>query len=136
MHIPGLIELTDREEIPKCMILLTGNSNVGKSSYSREYLLEQINDGLDCIYISCTETEELFQNWMMSRGVSRVQINSNLHFINPYVRKKAGDNGSQLPGIISEIKDISGNSSSTSSGIQSIEVEKKQNRAGNALDTK
>src|SRR5262245_33163497 len=123
MHIPGLIELTDREEIPQCMILLTGNSNVGKSCYSREYLLEQINDGSDCIYISCTETEEQFQNWMIARGVSRNQINSNLHFINPYIRKKAGDNSSQLSGIISEIKDVSGNSSGLNTGIQNIEAE-------------
>jgi KaiC/GvpD/RAD55 family RecA-like ATPase len=106
MHIPGLHELTEREEIPKCMILLTGNSNVGKSCYSRDYLLEQINDGSDCVYISCTETEEKFQDWMGSVGVSRNQINSTMHFINPYLRRNAGDNSSQLPWIISEIKEI------------------------------
>lgn len=109
MHIPGLLELTEREEIPKCMILLTGNSNVGKSCYSKEYLLEQIYDGAYCIYISCTETEEQFQNWLASVGVSHNQINSNLHFVNPYVRKKAGVGESQLPRIISEIKEIATN---------------------------
>jgi KaiC/GvpD/RAD55 family RecA-like ATPase len=109
MHIPGLPELTEREEIPKCMILLTGNSNVGKSCYSNDYLLEQINDGSDCVYISCTETEEKFQNWMESVGVSRNQIISTLHFINPYIRRNAGDNSSQLPWIVSEIKEITDN---------------------------
>lgn len=136
MHIPGLLELTEREEIPKCMILLTGNSNVGKSCYSREYLLERINDGSDCIYISCTETEEQFQNWMINAGVSRIQINSNLHFINPYVRKKAGDNSSQLPRIISEIKEIAANSRGSSTGIPSIDTEKKWNRIGNPTERK
>ena len=81
MHIPGLLEITEREEIPKCMILLTGNSNVGKSCYSREYLLEQINDGSDCVYISCTESEEQFQNWLLGAGISRNQINCSLHLL-------------------------------------------------------
>ena len=31
LHMPGLLELTVREEIPDCMILLAGNSSVGES---------------------------------------------------------------------------------------------------------
>ncbi|HZD36681.1 MAG TPA: ATPase domain-containing protein [Nitrososphaeraceae archaeon] len=118
MHIPGLLELTEREEIPKCMILLTGNSNVGKSCYSKEYLLEQFNDGAYCIYISCTETEEQFQNWLVSVGVSHNQIDSNLHFVNPYIRKKARDDVPLLPQIISEIKETSARGSDSSIGME------------------
>src|SRR5919106_1898871 len=136
MHIPGLLELTEREEIPKCIILLTGNSNVGKSCYSREYLLEQINDDSDCVYISCTEREEQFQNWMEGAGVSRSQINSNLHFINPYIRRSAGDNSLQLPWIISEIKEITNNLHGSNARIPSLDTDKQVNQTQNQAGKK
>ncbi|MGH9912931.1 MAG: ATPase domain-containing protein, partial [Nitrososphaeraceae archaeon] len=137
MHIPGLLELTEREEIPKCMILLTGNLNVGKSCYSREFLLERINDKSDCVYISCTDTEEQFQNWLVDAGVSRTQINSNLHFINPYMRRRAGDNSSQLAGIIAEIKEeISANSHDSNAGHPSLNMHKNTNRNENLIKKK
>ena len=136
MHIPGLLELTEREEIPKCMILLTGNSNIGKSCYIREYLLEQINDGADCVYISCTETEEQFQNWLVGAGVSRNQISSNLHFINPYIRRNTGDNSSQLPWIVSEIKEIIANPQVHAPGISSLDTDRQPNRTENRTKKK
>jgi KaiC/GvpD/RAD55 family RecA-like ATPase len=136
MHIPGLLELTEREEIPKCMILLTGNSNVGKSCYSREYLLEQINDGSDCVYISCTETEEQFQNWMEGAGVSRSEINSSLHFINPYVRRNAGDNSLHLPGIISEIKAITNNHNGVNARTSSLDTDTQWKQTKNRIGKK
>ena len=137
MHIPGLLELTEREEIPKCMILLTGNLNVGKSCYCREFLLERVNDGSDCAYISCTETEEQFHNWLISAGASRTQINASLHFINPYMRRHAGDNSSQLPGIISEIKgEITANSHASNAGIPSLNTDKNLNRNENLAEKK
>ena len=58
MHIPTLIELTEREEIPRSLILLTGNTNVGKSLYCRQFLVDRLNDGSECVYINCTSTEE------------------------------------------------------------------------------
>ena len=136
MHIPGLLEITEREEIPKCMILLTGNSNVGKSCYSREYLLEQINDGSDCVYISCTESEEQFQNWLVGAGISRNQINSSLHFINPYIRRNAGDNSSQLPWIVSEIKEITANPHVSNTGNPSLDTDKQWNQTENRTEKK
>ncbi|MGB7632772.1 MAG: ATPase domain-containing protein [Nitrososphaeraceae archaeon] len=136
MHIPGLLELTEREEIPKCMILLTGNSNVGKSCYAREFLLERMNDGSDCVYISCTDTEEQFQNWMISAGVARTLINSSLHFINPYIRRSAGDNSSQLIGIISEIKEITSATHNSNIGNSNVGTENERNRIKNLPEKK
>jgi KaiC/GvpD/RAD55 family RecA-like ATPase len=136
MHIPGLLELTEREEIPKCMILLTGNSNVGKSCYAREYLLERMNDGSDCVYISCTDTDEQFQNWMVSAGVSRTLINSSLHFINPYIRRHAGDNSSQLVGIISEIKEITSAIHNSNIRNSNVGTENERNRIKNLPEKK
>jgi len=137
MHIPGLLELTEREEIPNCMILLTGNSNVGKSCYSREYLLERINNSSDCVYISCTNTEEQFQNWMLSAGCSRDQIDSNLHFINPYIRRNSGgESSSKLPWILSEIKEITVNSHSSNAGIPNLNAGKKFNGIENLVKKK
>jgi KaiC/GvpD/RAD55 family RecA-like ATPase len=136
MHIPGLLELTEREEIPKCMILLTGNSNVGKSCYSREYLLERINDGSDCVYISCTNTEEQFQNWMLSAGCSRAQLDSNLHFINPYLRRNTEESSSKLPWIISEIKAITASSHGPNGGNPNLGSDRKWNRTENLMEKK
>ncbi len=102
----------------------------------REYLLEQINDDSDCVYISCTETEEKFQNWMESAGVSRNQINSSLHFINPYIRRNAGDNSSQLPWIVSEIKGITDNPHAPNGRIPSIDTDKQWNQTKNRTGRK
>jgi archaellum biogenesis ATPase FlaH len=106
MHIPGLIQLTEREEIPKCLILLTGNSNIGKSSYCKEFLLEKINDKSNCVYISCTSTEGEIQDWLVGVGVPRSEISTRLHFINPYIRKQQGESKLQLQKIVSEMKTI------------------------------
>ena len=137
MHIPGLFELTEREELPSCMILSIGNSNVGKSCYSKEYLLEQINYDADCIYISCTETEEQFHNWLVSIGVSHVQISSHLHFINPYIRKKTGDDKWRLSRIISEIQEVTDDHSHGSNDrIPTIDIEKKLVQSKNPVEKK
>jgi KaiC/GvpD/RAD55 family RecA-like ATPase len=106
MHIPGLVELTEREEIPKCLILLTGNSNVGKSSYCKEFLVERISGQSDCMYISCTTTEEQLQSWLVGVGVPMTDISTKLHFINPYVRRQTGDQKADLSSILSEMKEI------------------------------
>jgi KaiC/GvpD/RAD55 family RecA-like ATPase len=113
MHIPGLVELTDRDEIPRCLILLTGNSNVGKSCYCREFLLDSMNDRSNCLYISCAETEEQLQDWLVRVGVSRIGISTRLHFINPYIRRQTGDTTLQLSKIVSEMKEIMEHSSSS-----------------------
>ena len=105
MHIPGLVELTEREEIPKCLILLTGNSNVGKSSYCKEFLVERISGQSDCMYISCTTTEEQLQSWLVGVGVPMTDISTKLHFINPYVRRQR-DQKADLSSILSEMKEI------------------------------
>ena len=109
MHIPGLVELTERQEIPKCLILLTGNSNVGKSSYCREFLVERIRSQSDCMYISCTTTEEQLQSWLVGVGVPMTDISTKLHFINPYVRRQTGDQKADLSSILSEMKEILNN---------------------------
>ena len=136
MHIPGLLELTDREEITKSMILLTGNSNVGKSCYSREYLLERINDGSDCVFISCTNTEEQFQNWMLGAGVSRAQIDSSLHFINPYIRRNTEESSSKLPWIISEIKEITASYLGSKAEIPNLGSDREWNRTEHVMEKK
>jgi archaellum biogenesis ATPase FlaH/class 3 adenylate cyclase len=116
MHIPGLAELTEREEIPRCLILLTGNSNVGKSCYCREFLLGSMNDRSNCAYISCAETEEQLQDQLVRAGVSRIEISTRFHFINPYIRRQSGDTGLQLSKIVSEMKEIMEDHSSLIAG--------------------
>ena len=136
LHIPGLLELTEREEIPNCMILLTGNSNVGKSCYCREYLVERINEGSDCIYISCTNTDEQFQNWMVDAGCSRSQIGSSLHFINPYTRRNTRELNSKLTWIISEIKEITAKSHGSNAEVANLDTDNKLNRTDTPMRNK
>ena len=103
MHIPALKELTEREEIPKSLILLTGNTNVGKSLYCRQLLVDRLNDGSECVYINCTSTEEQLLEWFDGIGVTRTP---RLHFINPYLRKQSGggDHSVELSNVLTEIK--------------------------------
>lgn len=105
MHIPALIELTEREEIPRSLILLTGNTNVGKSLYCRQFLVDRLNDGSECVYINCTSTEEQLLEWLDSIGVARTP---GLYFINPYLRKQSGrrDTSAELSNVLTEIKRV------------------------------
>jgi archaellum biogenesis ATPase FlaH len=126
MHIPGLVELTGRDEIPRCLILLTGNSNVGKSCYCRQFLLESMNDRSNCVYISCAETEEQLQDWLVHVGISRVEISTRLHFINPYIRRQTGDTTLQLSKIVSEMKETVEHSISLNAGDHDVSTSVKQ----------
>ncbi|MFY9967220.1 MAG: adenylate/guanylate cyclase domain-containing protein [Nitrososphaeraceae archaeon] len=103
MQIPALIELTEREEIPRSLILLTGNTNVGKSLYCRQLLVDRLNDGSECVYVNCASTEEQLQEWLDGIGVART---AGLHFINPYLRKQSGrgDSSAELSNVLTEIK--------------------------------
>ena len=103
MQIPALIELTEREEIPRSLILLTGNTNVGKSLYCRQFLVDRLNDGSECVYINCASTEEQLLEWLDGIGVART---AGLHFINPYLRKQSGrgDSSAELSNVLTEIK--------------------------------
>ena len=105
MQIPALIELTEREEIPRSLILLTGNTNVGKSLYCRQFLVDRLNDGSECVYINCTSTEEQLLEWLDGIGVARTP---GLHFINPYLRKQSGrgDSSAELSNVLTEIKHV------------------------------
>ena len=71
MHIPTLIELTEREEIPRLLILLTGNTNVGKNLYCRQFLVDRLNEGSECVYMNCTSTAEQLLEWLHGIGVAR-----------------------------------------------------------------
>ncbi|MGA9318878.1 MAG: hypothetical protein WBV84_12570 [Nitrososphaeraceae archaeon] len=103
MQIPALIELTEREEIPRSLILLTGNTNVGKSLYCRQLLVDRLNDGSECVYINCASTEGQLLEWLNGIGVART---AGLHFINPYLRKQSGrgDSSAELSNVLTEIK--------------------------------
>lgn len=136
MHFPGLLELTDREQIPNCMILLTGNSYVGKSCYCREYLLERMNNGSNSIYISCTNTDEQFQKWLLSAGFSRTQIESRLHFINPYTRRNTGESNSKLTWILSEIKEIIAKSHDSNPVFSNPDEDNRKNRTDTNMRNK
>ena len=101
MHIPALIELTEREEIPRSLILLIGNTNVGKSLYCRQFLADRLNDGSECVYINCASTEEQLLEWLDGIGVARTP---GFHFINPYLRKQSGDSSAELSNVLTELK--------------------------------
>jgi archaellum biogenesis ATPase FlaH len=115
MHIPALIELTEREEIPRSLILLTGNTTVGKSLYCRQFLVDRLNDGSECVYINCTSTEEQLIEWLDGIGVARTP---GLHFINPYLRKQSGrgDTSAELSNVLTEIKHAMSNPRQSVSG--------------------
>jgi archaellum biogenesis ATPase FlaH len=104
MYIPGLLELTEREDIPRSMILLIGNTNVGKSCYCKELLVERLIDHSSCVYITCTSTQEQLQKWLTSVGAGR-SYNKNFHFINPYLRRQKGELNAELSKILEEVKE-------------------------------
>jgi len=120
MQIPALIELTEREAIPRSLILLTGNTNVGKSLYCRQFLADRLKDDSECVYINCTSTEEHLLEWLDGIGVARTP---GLHFINPYMRKQSGggDSSVKLSNVLTEIKNAISNPRKSAIGNEGLQ---------------
>lgn len=78
--IPGITSLTDKD-IPNGLLLLCGPIGSGKSVYCRQFLLDGIEAGGYCMYLSSNLTENQYRN--MFSTIPESTLNETTKFINP-----------------------------------------------------
>jgi len=84
VQIPGIFDLTGKNNIPPSLFLLVGSAGTGKSMYCRQFIMDGILRSDYCIYISPSMTEKKFRS--LFPNLEAVALNRSSKFINPYLR--------------------------------------------------
>ena len=84
VQIPGIFDLTGKNNIPPSLFLLVGSAGTGKSMYCRQFIMDGILRSDYCIYISPSMTEKKFRS--LFPKLETVALNRSSKFINPYLR--------------------------------------------------
>ena len=84
VQIPGIFDLTGKNNIPPSLFLLVGSAGTGKSMYCRQFIMDGILRSDYCIYISPSMTEKKFRS--LFPKLEAVALNRSSKFINPYLR--------------------------------------------------
>jgi KaiC/GvpD/RAD55 family RecA-like ATPase/class 3 adenylate cyclase len=84
VQIPGIFDLTGKNNIPPSLFLLVGSAGTGKSMYCRQFIMDGILRSDFCIYISPSMTEKKFRS--LFPKLEAVALNRSSKFINPYSR--------------------------------------------------
>jgi len=84
VQIPGILDLTGKNNIPPSLFLLVGSAGTGKSIYCRQFIMEGMLHSDYCIYISPNMTEKKFRS--LFTKLDAVALNRASRFINPYLR--------------------------------------------------
>src|SRR5687767_7258549 len=84
IQIPGIFDLTGKNNIPPSLFLLVGSAGTGKSMYCRQFIMDGILRSDYCIYISPNMTEKKFRS--LFPKLEAVALNRSSKFINPYLR--------------------------------------------------
>jgi KaiC/GvpD/RAD55 family RecA-like ATPase len=95
IHIPGIEFLASKESLGKLtegIFLLKGAPGSGKTSYSKRFIGDNLNQKNLCIYINSSFTEKQFKNLFEKvKGF----ITNNVIFINPFLKKLDAGSGIQ-----------------------------------------
>jgi KaiC/GvpD/RAD55 family RecA-like ATPase/class 3 adenylate cyclase len=84
VQIPGIFDLTGKNNIPPSLFLLVGSAGTGKSMYCRQFIMDGILRSDYCIYISPNMTEKKFRS--LFPKLEAEALNRSSKFINPYLR--------------------------------------------------
>jgi KaiC/GvpD/RAD55 family RecA-like ATPase/class 3 adenylate cyclase len=84
VQIPGIFDLTGKNNIPPSLFLLVALAGTGKSMYCRQFIMDGILRSDYCIYISPNMTEKKFRS--LFPKLEAVALNRSTKFINPYLR--------------------------------------------------
>jgi KaiC/GvpD/RAD55 family RecA-like ATPase/class 3 adenylate cyclase len=84
VQIPGIFDLTGKNNIPPSLFLLVGSAGTGKSMYCRQFIMDGILRSDYCIYISPSMSEKKFRS--LFPKLEAVALNRSSKFINPYLR--------------------------------------------------
>ena len=84
VQIPGIFDLTGKNNIPPSLFLLVGSAGTGKSMYCKQFIMDGILRSDYCIYISPSMTEKKFRS--LFPKLEAVVLNRSSKFINPYLR--------------------------------------------------
>jgi KaiC/GvpD/RAD55 family RecA-like ATPase/class 3 adenylate cyclase len=83
VQIPGIFDLTGKNNIPPSLFLLVASAGTGKSMYCRQFIMDGILRSDYCIYISPNMTEKKFRS--LFPKLEAVALNRSTKFINPYL---------------------------------------------------
>ena len=105
VQIPGIFDLTGKNNIPPSLFLIIGLAGTGKSMYCRQFIMDGMLHSDYCIYISPSMTEKKFRSSFPKLEVGALDRASK--FINPYSRidaRSIDKNSNDTTGDLDKLK--------------------------------
>src|ERR1700684_3381775 len=68
--IPGMDEVLHGGLIPQQLYVVDGNPGAGKTTFALQYLLEGVQSGEKCVYVTLSETKQELEAGALSHGWS------------------------------------------------------------------